>query len=255
MEKFTDLIGQRFGRLVVMEKAETERKPSGQSKTMWFCKCDCGNETIVQASNLKNGNTRSCGCYKKERISETQVKNLIGKKFNNLLVIKKVFAPENTKDKSSAYWLCKCDCGKEKIVSSQHLIKGYVICCGQFCMEHPKKIESAKNRIYNAYKLSAIKRNLIFSLNKEDFLKTITQNCFYCGAEPFNKMKVNGVDRYIFYNGIDRINNKKGYTVGNIVPCCPDCNHAKSNKNIENFYEWIERAYQYSILNKKENGE
>lgn len=253
MSNFVDLTGQRFGRLLVVKRVENYIQPSGQTRIMWFCKCNCGNETIVQASNLKSGNTRSCGCYEKERISETQVKNLIGEKFNNLLVIKKVSTPTNIKDKSRAYWLCMCDCGKEKIVSSQHLIRGYVICCGQSCMEHPKKIESAKNRIYNTYKLSAIKRNLVFSLNKEDFLKIITENCFYCGAEPSNKMKINGINRYIFYNGIDRINNKKGYIVDNVVPCCPDCNHAKSNKTIECFYEWVMRIYKYSIQNKEVN--
>jgi hypothetical protein len=176
--------------------------------------------------------------------------DLKGKKFGNLLVIERVLPPENIKDKSRAYWLCKCDCGNEKIVSSQHLIKKYVICCGRFCDKHPKKIESAKNRIYNGYKISAIKRNLIFSLNKEEFLKIIEQNCFYCGIEPSNKKKIQKIDKYIFYNGIDRINNEKGYIIGNVVPCCTDCNHAKSNRDIEEFRKWVKRIYWYSFLNE-----
>lgn len=57
-----DLRGQRFGRLVAIEKAE---RPSCGA-TMWICKCDCGNMVPVQYSNLKSGATKSCGCLNQE---------------------------------------------------------------------------------------------------------------------------------------------------------------------------------------------
>lgn len=57
-----DLSGQRFGRLVALEKAD--RAKSGA--TMWLCKCDCGNIVSVQYSNLKRGATQSCGCLNQE---------------------------------------------------------------------------------------------------------------------------------------------------------------------------------------------
>ena len=61
------LIGERFGRLVVVECAGQRRLPCGTSYTAWRCKCDCGNETIVSTSCLtrEKNNTRSCGCLKK----------------------------------------------------------------------------------------------------------------------------------------------------------------------------------------------
>lgn len=55
--KFIDLTGQRFGRLLVVKRAENIGK-----QTAWLCMCDCGNETIVASWNLKTGNTSSCGC-------------------------------------------------------------------------------------------------------------------------------------------------------------------------------------------------
>lgn len=61
--KLEDFTGQRFGRLVVIERAETTHV-----STRWKCKCDCGNECIVLAQNLKKGHTISCGCYRKEII-------------------------------------------------------------------------------------------------------------------------------------------------------------------------------------------
>lgn len=59
--RLDNLLGKRFGRLVVIERASTEHV-----STRWKCKCDCGNEVIVLAENLKTGHTTSCGCYRKE---------------------------------------------------------------------------------------------------------------------------------------------------------------------------------------------
>lgn len=54
------LIGQRFGKLVVIEKADNNKF----GHVCWKCQCDCGGITIVDATNLRNGNTSSCGCIK-----------------------------------------------------------------------------------------------------------------------------------------------------------------------------------------------
>ena len=58
-----DVSGQRFGRLMVKRYAGSQRG------AMWECTCDCGNTTIVKASNLRRGNTTSCGCVKRESIA------------------------------------------------------------------------------------------------------------------------------------------------------------------------------------------
>lgn len=64
MPKFIDITGKRFGKLVVLSLygRGTKRK-----RLIWLCKCDCGNTTKVEGSNLKSGTSSSCGCYKKER--------------------------------------------------------------------------------------------------------------------------------------------------------------------------------------------
>lgn len=69
VRKYEDLTGQRFGRLVVIERAE-DKIYSGQKFISWLCQCDCGNTTIAQTGNLKNGRVSSCGCYKKEEIQK-----------------------------------------------------------------------------------------------------------------------------------------------------------------------------------------
>jgi hypothetical protein len=58
MGKFIDLTGQRFGRLTAVERAKNNKG----NKIGWLCICDCGNQTIVYANDLKRGHTKSCGC-------------------------------------------------------------------------------------------------------------------------------------------------------------------------------------------------
>lgn len=66
MGAFKDLTGQRFGKLVVIERAEDYVSPSGQPKIRWLCQCDCGNKTKVLRECLLSGTTKSCGCLRVE---------------------------------------------------------------------------------------------------------------------------------------------------------------------------------------------
>lgn len=61
-----DLTGSVFGRLTVIECVGKDR----HRESLWRCKCACGREAIITRSNLRNGNTLSCGCYGRERKSE-----------------------------------------------------------------------------------------------------------------------------------------------------------------------------------------
>ena len=64
MGKFIDLTGKRFERLTVIEIAGRDAK----NRIRWRCKCDCGNETLVQTGKLTSGGTKSCGCWSRDRI-------------------------------------------------------------------------------------------------------------------------------------------------------------------------------------------
>lgn len=70
-----NLIGRRFGRLTVMAFDGIHKSPCGTTRRMWRCKCDCGNETVVNTSNLFNGSTKSCGCWKLEKITSHNTKH------------------------------------------------------------------------------------------------------------------------------------------------------------------------------------
>src|SRR5882672_7018055 len=62
MSPLLKLTGQKFNRLQVI----SYHGRNYRGGTMWNCLCDCGNYSIVQGSNLKSGNTRSCGCLVSE---------------------------------------------------------------------------------------------------------------------------------------------------------------------------------------------
>lgn len=55
------LAGQTFGRLTVLQ-----RGPSGLGAARWWCRCRCGEQRLVFASNLVRGHTQSCGCLERE---------------------------------------------------------------------------------------------------------------------------------------------------------------------------------------------
>lgn len=69
--KRLELDGQRFGRLVVLRDGPhriTKAHPEGIRQVV--CHCDCGEETTVLVSNLRAGHVTSCGCFRRERVSQ-----------------------------------------------------------------------------------------------------------------------------------------------------------------------------------------
>lgn len=60
--KLIDLTGKKFGRLLVLERAENRGK-----QVYWKCRCECGNTKEINGAKLKNGHTKSCGCLAKEK--------------------------------------------------------------------------------------------------------------------------------------------------------------------------------------------
>jgi hypothetical protein len=77
-----DIVGQKFGKLTVIERAGYYVSPKGDRKIQWSCNCDCGKEkVIIVGASLKNGLTKSCGCL----VNNNQIprrKNYINKKIN-----------------------------------------------------------------------------------------------------------------------------------------------------------------------------
>lgn len=114
MPKKLNLIGERFGKLIVLKESATKQN----NKVTWECQCDCGNLTLATTKNLRNGIKQSCGCLKK--------KNLIGQKFGKLTVIEYT----NETRHGRAVWKCQCECGGFCYATTEGLRVGDNTTCG-----------------------------------------------------------------------------------------------------------------------------
>ena len=65
MGKVMDITGMKFGRLTVIKRVEDHVMPSGEKRSRWLCKCDCGCEKITLGSYLSRGLITHCGCDNK----------------------------------------------------------------------------------------------------------------------------------------------------------------------------------------------
>ncbi len=145
-------------------------------------------------------------------------------------------------------WICKCACGKEKIIRTTALRKRLepTKSCG-CAMSGPAAIavhpNSAMRNTFSRYKTHARTAKRPFSLSIGEFAEMTQRNCHYCGAKPgamtVQPLKL-GKSCFI-YNGIDRIDNTQGYVAGNVVTCCWMCNHSKGARTVEAFTEWLDR--------------
>lgn len=125
-----DITGQKFGRLTVIEKVGTDNV----GHLMWKCKCDCGNEVVVLATNLIQHCTQSCGCLHSE-ICSANGDDLISQKFGKLTVVSlHCIAPRK--------YLCTCECGGQTIVEPSNLKTGHTQSCGCTSSLGQEKINS-----------------------------------------------------------------------------------------------------------------
>lgn len=117
-----DLTGKVFGNLTVLYRIENKGK-----NTCWKCRCQCGNTTEVISYNLKNGNTKSCGCLQKTRTSEARKNNICMKEFGKLTAL---YPTKNRSSDKKIVWHCLCDCGNYVDLSVGCLTSGNTLSCG-----------------------------------------------------------------------------------------------------------------------------
>ena len=161
-------------------------------------------------------------------------KDISGEVFGNLKVIGKNFKRKN----KTLYWDLKClVCGNICYAQSSDLKRGRVNYCSK-CNNKKSKLMPYRN-LYENYKRGAKNRNLEWALNFELFYTLIKSKCNYCGYPPKQILWKGGWKNKAIYNGLDRVDNKKGYTKSNTVTCCKFCNFAKNNLNVEEFLSWL----------------
>jgi len=106
-----------------------EVKNNGRKRVL--CQCDCGNLRELLLSPLKAGRSKSCSCLAYEMGSTNLKKNVVGKRFGRWKVLR-----EAGRSKGGAVlWLCRCDCGNEKVIRGSAFQKGETKSCGCYNRE------------------------------------------------------------------------------------------------------------------------
>jgi len=123
-----DYTGRKFGMLTVLYRAEDAVSRSGKKNQQWACRCDCGTVKSIQTHKFRRGETTSCGCRGRFELA--------GRRFGRLKAVEFAGMGPNSK----ALWLCRCDCGTEKVVAANSLKTGRTRSCG--CLQVDRQIET-----------------------------------------------------------------------------------------------------------------
>lgn len=168
--------------------------------------------------------------------------DLTGQKFNKWTVISRANNKTVPSKQKKTHWTCKCECGTVKDVYMDSLKSGKSKSCG--CNWGKPDGEAAKRQTFNLYRGGAKIRGFSFNLNEKEFIHLTSQKCFYCNSEPSNRSGGKKSNGYYHYNGLDRIDNTKGYELDNVVTCCKNCNLAKRQLTQIEFFEMIKMIYE-----------
>lgn len=224
---------------------------------IWEALCDCGNTCYT----IPNGKTMSCG-----KKCVTNIKNWAGKKYNMLTFIR----PTDERTDHGIVWELLCDCGNLTYAIPFDIAAQHKKSCGcnrsNVAKENGKK--NTWSRKYDCI-ISSARRVWMSSTYRKDcdfevFFRISQEPCYYCGRLPHrtfnvaiksrsgqrNALRYKNEDQLTYgnftYNGLDRVDNAKGHSEDNIVPCCYSCNKSKSDLTFDEFIAHIERMYQHT---------
>ncbi len=99
MRNDQDMIGRRFGKLIVISREPSD--PGGRRR--WLCRCDCGGVCTATTGNLNSGRTTNCGCRKSP--------DLTGMVFGRLTVLGRSDRRGSRGRRTTPQWECRCECG------------------------------------------------------------------------------------------------------------------------------------------------
>jgi hypothetical protein len=158
-------------------------------------------------------------------------------------VLRKVPNP-NSNTSTQAFWECLCSCGNVFTTAGQ-AARRLKTGCRRCFAARSRIMGAALSFLFSQYRNEARQADRAFELTLEEFRKLVSSNCAYCGLQPQQVIKT--AHDVLLYNGIDRIDSRKGYVIGNCNPCCKICNYAKHNKSKEEFLIWLKRAYEFNF--------
>lgn len=133
---FIDMTGKTYNWLYVKSRAEN----TDEGRTMWNCVCLlCGKECVIYGKYIRNGKTKSCGCYRSQLVHDKKFEDLTGQWFHYLFV--EGYAGKNKYNNS--LWNCRCICNNHIVATTAALKRGSTKSCG--CWQ--REITSKRNMV------------------------------------------------------------------------------------------------------------
>jgi len=229
-----------FGRLTVVALLSNRR---------CRCICECGNTTTPYLQDVVRGNTKSCGCLRKEKTSKKFRKDLTGQIFHRLTVVE--FA-DNVK--GYVRWKCKCECGKYTIVRGSKLISGHTKSCGCYSREKAQQTKRTGHgditgQYWATLQNGARTRNLVFNVSIEDvwnlFLKQ-NRKCALSGLELCFAKYDRAIKGSQQTASLDRIDSNIGYVIDNLQWIHKKLNVMKMSLPNQEFIDWCHLISQFN---------
>ena len=231
-----DLTSKKIGKWTVIRFV-------GGVQAKWECICACGTVATLTSQNLRRGHTLQCKpCGMKERFAREN-SELVGKKFGLWDVL----------SVAGKYSSVRCACGVVKQVTSNSLRMKASEGCIRCTTTRLPFGEGAFRQIINTYRNNCNKFGRVWELTLDQARDLMTKPCVYCGKRPEEdpiacKQEATKGRGAFLYNGIDRQDNSKGYTLENCVTCCTVCNRAKHAMSLDMFITWITRLRAHNPI-------
>jgi len=243
-------IGEKYGKLLVIAFSHKNKR----GEKYYLCRCECGNEKIIRGSNLRYGKTKSCGCLNSD--------DLTGCKFGRLLVLSFL----HTDKYNNKCYLCKCDCGREKVVRGVSMKNGLTNSCGCLLKDKVTKHGKYKSCLYtifnNMNSRCNNKNNLAYKNYGGRGIKCLWKSC-----DDFEKDMHESYLEHVKQHGekqttLDRIDVNKNYSKENCrwATYKEQANNKRNNINIVykeedmTLMEYSEKiGINYSTLNSRIN--
>lgn len=218
LNKREDLAGKVFGSWTIL------RFNSSNDGALWECKCECG-DVHLKTGNYVKRYKRCIKCrYKQEN-------DMVGKKYGDWTVLKAAVKMQG-KQSTFLFWECQCKCGNIQTVGGYALRANKSSSCRN-CFNRIEYGEAAFNKLYGTYRVNAKNRGIEWGLTKDQFRTLTQENCFYTGLPPSSVIRRQG-GNYV-YNGVDRMDNDKGYSMDNCVSCNSKVNTMKMDLHYSDF--------------------
>lgn len=171
-------------------------------------------------------------------LASSTVVAMVGRRFGKWTVV----SADPVKDKYGKKWICHCECGSRTSIFGQALRCGSTKSCG--CdRKWERRPGTALGKLFRRYEYTAKRRGIDWSLTLEEFTSLISSPCYYTGRSPSTRCVARGGE-VILWNGVDRKDSSRGYTVENCVPCCSEVNMAKNIMDESTFLAMVRAVYE-----------